>query len=95
MRIHIEHNDSVGRETLHDELLTTARGVDQKLSRFSNIKTMWSLRENRFLWKCYEKNCYPLRNGYMVKIYALWINEGMRNLAAQRLRLQVKNIKKT
>ena len=54
----------------------------------------WSHKENQFFWECYERSCYPLRNGCMARMHTLWIDAGMRNLSAQRLSIQVKNIEK-
>ena len=63
-----------------------------KKSRLGRLKFKWSHSENRMLWKCYvESN--PAQKGYMNRLYDLWKNNEMRELSAQRLSVQVRNIK--
>ena len=79
-----------GRST---KIYASRQNKKRNTCRIGNTKEKWSHEENRFLWECYEKSCYPSRKGYMARMKALWIDkEGMRSVSAQRLTTQVKNI---
>ena len=85
---------SVRQQALPGRQSITARKSNIKTSRVSNRKIKWSHEENRYLWECYERSCYPSRAGYMARMRKRWIDAEMRDISAQRLSTQVKNIEK-
>ena len=76
---------------------TSADGVSKappgRKTRLGRSKMKWTHQSNIILWECYIRS-EPLVRGYMDRMYDIWTGLGMNGeVSAQRLAVQVRNIK--